>query len=137
MLQHLYCTLGLKFFSFLFLCKNRIILFTNHSNQNLTYLELKKAYFQDTVPREEKNKRPDWPVYDPLVSAHFSMGAIPWGHPRTDRSTTGKDRLEDLNILISTLAQILALTLINNMFVLEILNSTPFWLKIHRYFWPK
>ena len=45
--------------------------------------------------------------------------------------------LKELYTSISTLAQKLVLTLLNDEFVLEILNSTPFRLKIRKYFRPK
>ena len=45
--------------------------------------------------------------------------------------------LKELYTSISTLAQTLVLTLLNNEFILKILNSTPFGRKIRKHFRPK
>ena len=47
------------------------------------------------------------------------------------------DNLKELYTSISTLAQTLVLTLLNNEFTLKILNSTPFGQKIRKHFRPK
>ena len=47
------------------------------------------------------------------------------------------DNLKELYTSISTLAQTLVLTLLNNEFILKILNSTPFGRKIRKRFRPK
>ena len=57
--------------------------------------------------------------------------------PTTDLKGKLSSPLKELYTSISTLAQTLVLTILNNEFILKILNSTPFGQKIRKHFRPK